>query len=92
MNSDDALAFLAEYQRLQDDAPQAVIDMLRDVRRHFLANPDERCVPLFMGLVDDHMGWGIFQLFEDVFRRYPQDVLTPHLQQALAGASRGGRW
>jgi HEAT repeats len=57
-----------------------------------LANPDERCVPLFMGLVDDHMGWGIFQLFEDVFRRYPQEVLTPHLQQALAGASRGGRW
>jgi hypothetical protein len=92
LNSDEALAFLAEHRRLPEDSPQETIDKLDAVRRHFEAHPDPRCIPLFMAVVDDHMGWGIFQLLDGVLERFPQAVLTPHLRDALAANSRGGRW
>ncbi|MBL9161695.1 MAG: HEAT repeat domain-containing protein [Planctomycetaceae bacterium] len=38
------------------------------------------------------MGWGIFQLFDDVLRHYTSEQLAPHLIAALLSEHRGTRW
>lgn len=92
MTSDDAIRFLQEHSQLSADAPQAVIDQLDAVRRHLSEHADARCIPHVLGVFGDHMGWGIFQLFDDVLRHYTSEQLAPHLIAALLSEHRGTRW
>lgn len=92
MTSDDAIRFLQEHPHLSADAPQAVIDQLDAVRRHLSEHTDARCIPHVLGVFGDHMGWGIFQLFDTVLRNYTPESLAPHLIDALLSAHRGTRW
>lgn len=87
-----ALVWLAQHQRLPEDSSQDVIDGLNEVRKHFIEHPDPRCIPLLLGVFEDHMGWGIFQVCDAVLRKYSQKQLTPHLKDALRSDSRGVRW
>ena len=91
MTFHDAIRFLQEHSQISADAPQAVIDQLDVVRRHLSEHPDARCIPHVLGVFGDHMGWGIFQLFDDVLRRYTPEQFVPHLTAALS-EHRGTRW
>ena len=92
MDTATALDWLQEHQRLPENSPQEVIDRLDEVRKHLAEHPDARCIPLVLGIFADHMGWGIFQLFDDVLSKYSQEQLTPHLQRALLNDDLGTRW
>ena len=92
MTSDDAIRFLQEHPQLSAHAPQAVIDQLDAVRLSWREHPDARCIPYVLGVFGDHMGWGIFQLFDDVLRHYTSEQLAPHLTAALFSKHRGTRW
>jgi hypothetical protein len=92
MTIEEALAFLASHQRMPANSTQPEVDQLDDVRRYLALHPDARALPLVLGLFADHMGWGIFQLFDDVLAHYPSVELSRHLQLALASHDRGTRW
>jgi len=92
MDMATALDWLRGHQRIPLNSPQDVIDSLKEVRKVLAQHPDPRCLPLVFGMFDDHMGWGIFQLFDDVLAKYNQEQLTPHLKRALLSDNRGTRW
>jgi hypothetical protein len=77
---------------MSENATQEEVDQLNDVRRYFEAHPEPRAIPLIIGLFADHMGWGIFQLFDSVLAKFPTAELTPHLRIALTARDRGTRW
>ena len=86
MDANEGLAFLAAHQPLPDDhdLTQVVIDQYDEVRRYFIAHPDPRCVPLFLGSFGDGVGWGVYQLVDEVMRAHPGDVVVRGLDSALA--------
>jgi HEAT repeat protein len=92
METEEALNFLAQHKNVSQNASQRVIDMYDEVRKHFESNPDERCIPLFLESFGDHMGWGIFQLCDDVFNKYPVERIVPHLKRCLKSPNKGTRW
>lgn len=92
MTSHEAIRFLQEHPQIPADAPQAVIDQLDVVRRHLMEYPDAGCIPHVLGVFGDHMGWGVFQLFDKVLRHYTSEQLAPHLTTALLSEHRGTRW
>jgi hypothetical protein len=89
---EEALAFLASHQVMPKNSTQADVARLDDVRRYLALHPDPRALPLVFGLFADHMGWGIFQLFDEVLAKFSAPELTRHLRMALAAPDRGTRW
>ncbi len=85
MDTEEALAFLAEHQPMpsDEDLTQDLIERYDEVRELFLTQDDARCVPLFLGSFGEGSGWGIYQLVEDVIFRYPHDLVIPALDRAL---------
>ena len=92
MDTNSALDWLRAHQQLPENSPQEVVDQLDVVRKHLAKHPDPRCIPLMLGVFADHMGWGIFQLCDDVLVRYSQKELTPHLRDSLRSRNKGTRW
>jgi hypothetical protein len=93
MDVEEALKFLAQHQPMPSDAnlTQELMDRYDEVRRYFLTHEDARCVPLFLGSFGDGSGWGVYQLVENVLRRYPSSVVVPALGEALNSSYRGVR-
>jgi len=92
MTNDEALRFLADHRCIPEDASQEIIDRLDVVRHHLIKHPDPCSIPLILGVFGDHMGWGIFQLFDDALRPFTPMQLAPHLRAALMSDNRGVRW
>ena len=92
MDAAAAFDWLRKHQRLPEDAPEQTFEELDEVRKYLTEHPDPRCLPLVLGVFDDHMALGVFQLFDDVLAKYSQDQLTPHLKEALQSGNRGTRW
>jgi hypothetical protein len=88
---EEALAFLASHQVMPENSPQPDVARLDEVRRYLALHPDARALPLVLGIFADHMGWGIFQLFDEVLARFSASELTRHLRTALAAPDRGTR-
>lgn len=93
MTTDEALDFLARHQPMPDDKSltQDLIDRYDEVRRHFLAHDDVRSVPLFLNSFGEGTGWGVYQLVEDVLRRYPREAVVRSLADSLASPHAGVR-
>ncbi len=64
-------------------ASDQLIDQLNQVRKFFLENPDQRCVPLFLNCFGDGDAHGVYQLIENVIRPYPKMIVVPALASAL---------
>lgn len=92
-DTDKGLAFLLRHQPMpdDDDLTQDVIDDYDEVRRHFLANPDPRSVPLLLGSFGDGSGWGVYQLVENVFRAHDRALVVDALRVALESPHQGVR-
>lgn len=92
MNTEEALNFLASHKYMSIDEPKDVIDKLEEVRKYFVKFPDERCIPHFLEVFGDHMGWGIYQLCDEVFNKYSCDKKLPYLKKYLKSTNKGTRW
>jgi hypothetical protein len=94
MTTEEALQFLAQHQPLppDDDLSDQLIATYDAVRRHFIAYPDSRCIGLFLHSFGNGSGFGVYQVVDDVFRKYSTSQLTPHLIRALQSQHWGVRY
>lgn len=94
MNTESALNFLLEHQPMPDDSEltEDLIGRYDEVRKHFIANPDPRCVPLFLESFGAGDGFGVYQLVEDVFRRIDPDTVADALKRSLTHSRRPVRY
>lgn len=65
-------------------APDEVFLKFDEVRRHFEAVHDDRCVPLLLGALGSGDGHGTYQMVEATLLAYPEGVVVPALKQGLA--------
>lgn len=91
---DEALAFLNDHQPMPSDREGSNDLFVRydQIRRFFQANPDVRCLPLFLGSFGDGDGRGNYQLVEDVFRQFPPGDVIPCLQETLQNGTSVSRY
>lgn len=75
-----------------EDLTEDLIGAYERVRAFFLSNPDDRCVVLFMHSFGDGMGFGVYQLVEDVLRRCSPSAVSAALPEALASQHASVRW
>lgn len=77
----EAFSFLENHQPMPNDADlnEDDIQMYEQVRRYFIDNPNERCVPLFLNSFGGKDGFGVYQMVENVILMYDKDTVLPHL-------------
>ena len=94
MNTDTALDFLRKYQPMPPDSEltNPLIQYYDEVRKHFVDNPDPRCLPLFLQSFGEGDGLGVYQLVEDVFRGIDAAVVTRELQEGLVSRNAPTRY
>jgi hypothetical protein len=91
---DEAIDFLRRHQPMPPD--EAIDDTLiaeyEAARQVLLSETDERVVPLVLGSFGPGFGHGVFQMMDEVVRRYPPALVVPALDEALANPSPGRWW
>lgn len=77
----EAFSFLEEHQPMPRDADlnEDDIQMYEQVRRYFIDNPNERCVPLFLNSFGGKDGFGVYQMVENVILMYNKETVLPHV-------------
>lgn len=77
----EALDFLKEHQPMPSDdkLQEKEIKKYEEVRRYFLENPDEQCVPLFFNSFGGKDGLGVYQMVEEVILMYDSEAVLPYL-------------
>lgn len=75
MNDIEALDFLKQHQLMLSDLEieKSIIDKYDEVRKYFLKNRNPECVQLFLNSFGEISGFGVYQLVEDVIRKYNAD-------------------
>ena len=94
MDLEYALSFLKANQPMPNDEnlDTKLIGEYDTVRKFFMSNPDERCIPLFLNSFGDGSGYGVYQLVEDVLKKYSKEMVLPHLLKAIKSNSWGIRY
>lgn len=94
MTTEDALTFLQKHQPLPPTKgiSNALLTEFDEVRKHFIENPDERCVPLLLNAFGDGDGHGIYQLVEDTIICFSKNVVISELKTALRNRSGSVRY
>lgn len=54
-----------------------------EVRKYYVNNPNEICIPLFLNSFGGKDGMGVYQMVEDIFMMYSSEKVIPHIIQAL---------
>lgn len=94
MDKEKALSFLKENQPMPNDKNlnESIIGVYDEVRRYFLANPDEECLPLFLNSFGEYGGMGVYQLVEDVILKFSHDKVVNCLLEALKSKFNGVKY
>ena len=94
MTTDEALQFLQSHQPLPPtrEVSESLLRQFSEVRKHFAAHPDNRCVPLLLNSFGEGDGHGAYQLVEDTIRAHPENVVIPALLDALRNQSGSVRY
>lgn len=94
MDKEQALSFLKENQPMPNDKNlnESLISVYDEVRRYFLANPDEECLPLFLNSFGEYGGMGVYQLVEDVILKFNHDKVVNCLLDALKSKFNGVKY
>lgn len=81
----EAFSFLKEHQPMpnDDELDEKVIKRYEEVRKYFLNNPDEKCIPLFLNSFGGKDGLGVYQMVEDVIIMYDSKKVLPHIIEAF---------
>lgn len=90
----EAISFLKQHQPMSDDKEleRKDIEKYKEVRKFFIDNPDEECIPLFLNSFGDKDGFGVYQMVEDVISMYEEEQVLPHILQALKSKYDGIRY
>jgi hypothetical protein len=85
MTIDDALQFLREHQPMPptESISDDLVRRFDEVRKFFIANPDERCVGLLLNSFGEGDAHGVYQLVEDAILPFPEDVVVTALRDSL---------
>lgn len=94
MDKEKALNFLKKNQPMPNDKNlnKSMITMYDEVRKYFLAHPDEECIPLFLNSFGEYNGMGVYQLVEDVILRFEHDEVVNYLLEALKSKYNGVKY
>lgn len=94
MDKEKALSFLKENQPMPNDKDlnESLISVYDEVRRYFLANPDEECLPLFLNSFGEYGGMGVYQLVEYVILKFSHDKVVNCLLEALKSKFNGVKY
>jgi hypothetical protein len=94
MSIEEAMEFLKNHQPMpsDEDLTQEIIDKYDEVRKLFLANRVPECVPLFLNSFGDWDGFGVYQMIEDVIKKFEYSEVVPHIQKALKSQHRSVRY
>lgn len=94
MDKEKALNFLRENQPMPNDENlnENLIGMYDEVRKYFLDNPDEECLPLFLNSFGEYDGMGVYQLVEDVILNFQHDEVVKYLLEALKSKYNGVKY
>lgn len=77
----EALSFLNEHQPMPSDKDlkKEEIEKYEEVRKFFLDNLDEQCIPLYLNSFGGKDGFGVYQMVEDVITMYDKEVVLPYI-------------
>lgn len=94
MDKEKALNFLRKNQPMPNDENlnENLIGMYDEVRKYFLDNPDEECLPLFLNSFGEYDGMGVYQLVEDVILNFQHDEVVKYLLEALKSKYNGVKY
>lgn len=81
----EAFSFLKEHQPMpsDDELTKQEIEKYEEVRRFFLDNVDEQCIPLFLNSFGGKDGYGTYQMVEDIILMYDKEVVLPYVLNAF---------
>ena len=87
----EAISFLKQHQPMPDDKELGKndIEKYEEIRKFFIDNPDEECIPLFLNSFGDKDGFGVYQMVEDVMSMYEAEKVLPHILKALQNEHNG---
>ena len=87
MTKSQAILFLKQNQPLHNDEYLAknpgILKIYDEVRQFFIKHPDEDALDLFLGSFGDYDGFGVYQLVEEVFYPFSNDIVVPLLLKHL---------
>jgi hypothetical protein len=85
VNTELALKFLQAHQPMPPDSElsEKLLEAYNDVRKHFIANPDVRCIGLLLHSFGDGSGFGLYQIVDDVLQVHPYNDVISELALAL---------
>ena len=85
MTTDEALLFLQAHQPLPPtkEISNELLSQFDEVRKHFAAHPDSRCVPLLLNSFGQGDGHGVYQRVEDTLRVHSPEIVVEALLQGL---------
>lgn len=90
----EALSFLKKHQPMpnDDEIKENEINEYEEVRKYFINNPDEQCVPLFLNSFGGKDGLGVYQMVENVILMYDSEIVLPHILKALDSTYEGVKY
>ena len=94
MDKEVGLRFLKENQPMPNDKnlDESLISMYDEVRKYFLVNPYEECLPLFLNSFGEYDGMGVYQLVEDVILKFKHDKVVECLLDAFRSKHNGVKY
>lgn len=77
LTKNEAISFLEEHQSMpkDDELKESEIKKYEEVRKYFLDNPDEQCIPLFLNSFGGKDGFGVYQMVEEVLLDIDNNIL-----------------
>jgi HEAT repeats len=94
MTRDEAISFLKQHQPLPDVSfDQKLLTGLHGTYQFFLgAGADREALPLLVNVFGDGSAGGIYQVFDDLLRKYDKEDVVRELQKALSSKHRSVRY
>lgn len=77
----EAICFLKCHQPMpnDDELKEEEIMKYEEIRKFFIDNPDEQCIPLFLNSFGGKDGLGVYQMVEDVILMYNDKTVFPYI-------------
>ena len=94
MNTEQALAFLAEHQPMpaDGDISESECDAFCALLQHFEEYPDPRCLPLLINSVSNETGLGMYENIRFVLLAHNEGDVAAHLLQGLTHGNDGVKY
>ena len=75
-----------------DILDEGLINKYDEVRKFFLVNPSEECIPFFLNSFGEYDGFGVYQLVEDVILKFKHEIVVDYLKKSLRNENKGVRY